>query len=891
MPLRSRIASLWRNIAHRSRVDEQLDEELSAYVDLVAAEHARAGMTASQARRTALLQLGGVEGVKMQVREARTGAWLEAFAHDVQYGARGLKKTPGFTLAATLTLALGIGATTSMFSLMNAVLLRPLPFHDPDRLVRVYEQRANDGNRGEVSGHEFVAWRERNHTLAGLALFSWREFNLTGSGEPQAVTAMEVSANFFTVEGITPLLGRAFAMGEDATGADRVAVLTSSLWRKRYGADSAIIGRSILLDGARVTVVGVMPPLEGFESDLWVPMDLPAEVQRVGKHSNYVVGRLKPGVSLAAAQSDLSAAAIFVAEQFPNDNAGHGVAITSQYDDTVQNVRRPVLVAFGAVAFVLLIACVNVAHLMLKRAAVRQKEVAIRMALGASRRRVVAQLLAEGVLLSVLGGAFGVMLAVWASHVLPTLQAVRIPRLATVAIDSRVLAVTCLLSIFTGMISGVAPALQATRPKLRQWMGEGRGTTGGVSSRLTGAFVISEVALALVLLIGAGLLIQSFARLLRVNPGFNPDRVLAVSLALPPSRYPTPQQSARAFTQLSARLAALPGVKSVGAASSVPLSGCCNNIPVSIEGRPPAPRGESETAVWNTVTPGYFHTMGIRLVQGRDFSESDARIALPLVRYWPEAPYPARFNDPQPQPVAVISETMARQYWPGTNPIGKRFRILFSPWLTVAGIVSDVRHAALGGPPTPDMYLPHSQEPDVSMVMVIRTAGPPMELAASVRREIHAFDRDLPVDQMASMEQVIGKSVGRSRFNALLIGVFGAVALLLSLVGTYGVIAYGVAQRTHEIGIRAALGASATDVLSMILGRALRLTLAGVAIGVAGALALTRLLEGLLFGVTPTDPVTFIAISGLLAVVSLAASYLPTRRAMRVDPLIAMRAD
>jgi len=885
-----RIAGLWHNIVHRNRVERELDDELAGYVELLTDENVRRGMARSAARRAALLEVGGVQNVKTSVREVRTGARLEAIVHDIRYAWRGLKRTPGFTAIAIVTLALGIGANTSVFSIINAVLLQPLPFREPDRLVRVYERRSGSGE-SNVSGHEYVAWRDRNRTLSGLSMWTWTSFNLTGDGEPQAVVAMQTTANFFTVQGVTPVLGRGFADGEDGSGARRVAVLTSSLWRTRYGGDSSIVGRTILLDGVAVTVVGVMPPLQGFDPDLWVPMNLPGEVLKVGRHANYVVGRLQPGVSITTATTDLAAVSKRVEAEDPDMNTGHSVAIVSQYLDTVDGARRPLFAALAAVACVLLIGCTNVAHLLLQRAATRQREVAVRIALGASRGRVIQLMLAESVLVSVIGAVVGVVLAMIVVRALPSLEAVRIPRLETVSIDGRVLAATFGLTLLTGIVSGLVPALRTTRPALRQWMGDGARSGNALSGRLGGAFVVSEVALAVVLLIGAALLIQSFARLMRVDPGFDPRGVLSVDLSLPRTRYRTPEQIAQSYAALLARVSSLPGVRSAAATSTVPLSGCCNNMHLSFEGRPPAPKGKDETAVMNVVTPGYFATMRIPIVSGRDFADADARLALPLIRYWDKAPYPARFADPQPGPVALINETMARQYWPNVTAIGKRFRILESPWITVVGIAADVKHMTLSGPPPADFYLSNAQEPFASLLLVMKTTGDPLALAPAVRREIRAFDKELPVNAIASMEQVVRRSVGRPRFNALLNGIFGGIALVLSVVGTYGVIAYGVAQRTHEIGIRTALGAQPQDVVQLILGRAFALTMVGLAIGLVGSMAVTRLLEGMLFEIEPTDAFTFAGIALLIAVASLVAGYVPTRRALLIDPAVALRDD
>jgi putative ABC transport system permease protein len=896
MSIHSSLRSLWRNLVQRPRADHDLDVELRSYVDLLAAEYVRDGASEAEARRKALRDVGGLEAVKEEVRAVRAGAWLDRLRQDVRYAARGLTANRSFTIVAVATLALGIGANSAIFGLLDAVLLRSLPFREADRLVMIEEQRTALGSSpgtardlGPISGHEYVAWRDGSRTFDGVTIWTGGGFNLTGRGEAEAVTALHVSSNFFTVFGVSPTIGRAFSVGEDVAGATRVAVLSQRLWQRRFASSPTAVGSTILLDDSAYTVIGVMPSLDGIDPELWVPMDVAGEAQRVGRHANFAAGRLRAGVSLEAARADLAAISRRLEHDRPDANTGHGVRITGEYEIIVGDVRRPILVAFGAVVFVLLIACANVAHLQLARAAARQREMALRGALGASRGRLIRQMITESILLSALGGGVGLLLAQWIVRALPRLVATEIPRLGAIGIDARVLVATIGFVFVTGTISGMVPAIRSSRPRLHSLLNQGARASDGGSNRLSGLFIVSEMALALVLCVGAGLMLRSFGRLTRVEPGFAAAGVVTAFIALPASRYESPNARLRASTELLSRLEQTPGVQSASAITSLPLGGCCDGYPITIEGRPAPAPGQEVNAVLSVIDDDYFRTMQIPLRAGRPFAPSDARIALPVIRYYEQQPYPARFNDPQPMPVAIISETMAKQFWPGENPVGRRFRALQSPWLTVVGVAGDVRHAALDRPYLRDFYLPLSQEPRGDLTLLLRTSSDPGSKLGAVREIIRGFDRDLPVTSLRTLDETLGLSVGRHRFNAIVLGAFGAVALLLSLIGTYGVISYGVSQRRQEIGVRAALGASARDVRALVLGRALRLSLLGIALGLAGALALTKVLGGLLFGVSPTDPLTFAAVAGLLVLVALMASWIPTRRALRVDPVEAMK--
>lgn len=896
MSLHSRLRSLWRNVSQRGRADHDLDVEVRTYVDLLAADYVRSGKSDAEARRIALSEVGGLESVKEEVRAVRAGAWLDRLRQDARYAARGLTGNRSFTVVAVATLALGIGANSAIFSLLDAVLLRSLPFRDADRVVMIEEQRAARGSSastarelGPISGHEYVAWRDGSRTFEAVTIWTGGGFNLTGQGEAEAVTALRVSSNFFSVFGVSPTLGRGFAVGEDAAGAKRVAVLSQRLWQRRFASSPIAVGSKILLDDSAYTVIGVMPSLDGIDPEVWVPMDVAGEAERVGRHANFAAGRLRPRVSLEAARADLAAISRRLEHDRPDANTGHGVRITGEYEIIVGDVRRPILVAFGAVVFVLLIACANVAHLQLARGAARQREMAMRGALGASRGRLIRQMITESVFLSALGGGLGLLLAQWIVRALPHLVAAEIPRLGAIAIDVRVLIATIGFVFVTGVISGMVPAIRSSRPRLQSLLNQGARASDGASNRLSGLFIVSEMALALVLCVGAGLMVRSFGRLTSVDPGFTAESVVTAFVALPASRYESPNARLRASTELLSRLEHTPGVRSASAITSLPLGGCCDGYPITVEGRPAPAPGQEVNAVLSVIGDDYFRTMQIPLRAGRPFARSDARIALPVIRYYEQQPYPEHFNEPQPVPVAIISEAMAKQFWPGENPVGRRFRALQSPWLTVIGVAGDVRHAGLDRPYLRDFYLPLSQEPRGDLTLLVRTSSNATTQLGAVREVVRGFDRNLPVTSLRTLDETLGLSVGRPRFNAIVLGAFGAVALLLSLIGTYGVISYGVSQRRHEIGVRAALGASARDVGALVLGRALRLSLLGIALGLAGALALTKVLGGLLFGVSPTDPLTFASVAGLLVMVAVVASWVPTRRALRVDPVEAMK--
>jgi predicted permease len=875
----------------RTRKPDDFRAEIEEHLQLEKERLRELGLSEEYAASAAKRSFGNVTRAEERFYESSRWLWCEHVLQDVRFGLRMLRKNPGFTAVAVLTLGLGIGANTAIFSLIHAVLLRPLPFPEPDRLVRIWERRSasRDANI-PVSGHEFVAWSEQSRAFERMALFDTGALTLTGRGDPESVGILRVSSDFFPLLGVRPAAGRAIQSGEDGSGHERVAVLSDGFWRRRFGGDSSLVGQPITLDQQIYTVVGVMPPLpQTLTPDLWVPMDVASEALKVGRHSLSVIGRLKPGVTLPAAQSDLDVVAKTLEQTLPQDNTNHEVKVLPMRED-LTGALRPALAALTvAVGFVLLIACLNVACLLLTRAAGRQREVAVRRALGASRPRLIRQFLTESVLLGLMGGSLGLLLAVWLARLLPLIRGVSIPLVETMAIDRPVLVAATVLALLNGIAAGVAPALRVSGVRSILGMNEGRRMSAGPGrQRLGTALVATQVALALILLVGAGLMAKSFVRLVSTDAGFNAEHVLVTSVALPGTRYSRAEQSRRFFSDLLERVRAVPGVQSAGGTTNLPLQGGDSQAPFSIEGRPAPPPGREIYAALRTVTPDYFRTLNIPLRAGRFFSEADARLSIPVIRWYGQQPNPANFDTPQPGPVAIISEAMARQYWPDEQPVGRRLRVLFSPWITVVGIIGDVKHNSLDAPYYPHLYLPYSQEPSNEMTLVTRTSGEPLRYAAAVREQIRALDADLPV-AITAMDDVVSDSVGRQRFYVLAGGIFGALALGLAVVGIFGLASYSVSQRIGEIGIRIALGARRGEILWMILVQGLVPVVAGLAAGTAGALGLTRLIGSLLYETSPGDPMTFVVVCLLLAAVSLVAGSIPARRAMNVDPIVSLR--
>jgi putative ABC transport system permease protein len=798
---------------------------------------------------------------------------MTTLKQDLRYGVRMLLKNPGFAIVAVIALALGIGANAAIFSVVNTVLLRSLPYDDPDRLMVLRENKLPQFPEFSVSPGNFLDWQKENTTFEKLAAINGTAYNLVGDAEPERLRGARVSAGLFEMLGVNPALGRTFLDEEDQPGHDNVAILSSSLWKRRFGSDPNVVGQAIALSATSYTVIGVMPPAFQFpdrETDVWTPIAFNArQAQQHGSHYISVIGRLKPGVTQEQAATEMDAVAGRLAEQYPDTNTGWRVNVLPMQESEVRDIKSALLVLLGAVALVLLIACANVANLLLARATARQKEIAIRTALGASRRRITQQLLTESILLALAGGGVGLLLAVWGIGSLLKLAPQELPRVKDVTLDVRVLGFTLIVTLLTGVIFGLVPALQASRPNLNETLKEGgRGTTGG-HHRVRGALVITEVALALLLLVGAGLLIRSFYRLQQVTPGFNSKNALAVTVSLPGKKYPQDDQQSGFFAQLLDKVATLPGVVAVGATQSLPIQGDYV-LGFNIQGRPPNGPGQEPNTNYYAVSPDYFKAMGIPLLRGRVFTEQDKK------------------DSPR---VAVINEELAKKFFPDEDPIGKRINVTNGPerFREIVGIVGDVKQYGLAQPTTMQTYEPYLQTPFSGMTLVVRADGNPAALSGAIRSEVLAIDKEQPVSRIRPLEQVVSESVAKQRFLMLLLGIFASVALVLAAVGLYGVMSYSVNQRTHEIGIRAALGAQRKDVLKLVVGQGMALALTGAAIGLAASFALTRLMASLLFGVSATDPLTFAGIALLLTIVALLACYLPARRAMKVDPMIALR--
>ena len=814
---------------------------------------------------------------------------MNGLLQDVRYAVRQIRKSPGFAGVAVLTLALGIGVNTAIFSVVNAVLLKSLPYKDSGRLVRVWHVPPAKSFPGistfSVSAANFVDWQSQNHVFDQMTIFSYRGFTITGDGKPEQVDAAAVSSTFFPLLGVEPLLGRTLLPEEDQQGKANVVVLSYRFWREHFASNPAIVGQNINFDGQNFLVAGVMP--RDFRApdyaQVWTPLAWTDKERAVrGEHHYIVMGRLKSGISLTEAQAEMNTISSRLEQQYPEDDKGWGATVRPLHEDMVGDVRPALLVLLGSVAFVLLIACVNVANLTLARTFSRQKEIAIRTAMGASSRRVLRQILVESVLLAVLGGAVGLIYAHFGVQLIMAFLADKVPHTLDVGLSLPVLFFTLVLSVLTGTLAGVLPGLRLSRPNVNEALKQGLGRTDSDSGghRTRSVLVIAEVALSLVLVFGAGLMIRSFQQLERVNPGFDAQNVMTMTLSVAGSKFHSPLQQIAFYQQVLQRVRTLPAVQSAGVIDDVPLDGGGSHQPIAIEGRPALAMADQPEVDVRLATPGYLSSMRIPVLRGRDFGESDA------------AGRPS---------VILISETMAKEFWPGEDPIGKRLTLTFFPGVAreIVGIVGDVKLDGLDQTrPSAALYMPLAQLTmpaalgefrSFSMILVMRTANNPGGIVSAATNAVHEVDSEIPVSNVLSMDEVAAKSVLQQRFNMLLLGAFGLLALLLAAMGIYSVLSYSVRRRVPEIGIRLALGAKLADVLRMVVLEGMKPVGVGVALGVAGAFVLGRVLANLIFSVKPTDPVTFLLTVALLALISLLACMIPAYRATRVDPIGALR--
>jgi putative ABC transport system permease protein len=878
--------------------EAEIVEELSQHLEEEYEKALSCGASDDEARQQALEQLNAPDllGRNLKNVEHRTlqapvtpgtEEKINLFSdlwQDLRYALRTLAKNPAFTSIAIVAIALGIGANSVIFSAVDAVLLRPLPFKNPGQLVMIWENAAHMGfPKDTPSPANFLDWEKQATSFTGMAAITESSFNLTGVGEPERLDGRRVSANLFQLLGVPALLGRTFVPDDDKPGT-HVVLLSYSLWQRRFGSDPGIIGRAIALNGKSYTVIGVMPrsmqlPTAGnWKNQVWVPIAFPPEeaAQR-GSHFLEVIARMKPGVTLKQAAAEMDTIAARLEQQYPDQNKRRGAVVVPLHEQVVGDIKPALLVLLGAVGFVLLIACANVANLLLARAAARQKEIALRLALGASRSRLVRQFLTESILLAIFGAGFGLLLAFGGIRILKTFIPAATAQVQTMHIDARVLLFTAVVAVLTGIAFGLAPAIQGSHLNLNDTLKEeGRDSSGSTKGhRARNLLVIGEVAISFVLLIGAGLLINSFVHLRNLNPGFCADHLLTMKVDLSDMKYPDRERRVAFFDEVIRRARALPGVQSAAVADNLPLTYNGNSTTVSVEGLPDPPPDQQLDVIFRAIGPGYFATMGIPMIHGRDFTDDDN----------------ARSKD-----VIIISEKTAQHFWPGQDPIGKRLKPGLgkkdSEWREVIGVVKDVRQNDLIAPPKMQMYFSYRQLSGLAPnALVIRTNIEPMSLAATVRDAIWSIDKDQTVADIDTMDRIVAEAAARQRFSMLLLGLFAALALLLASVGIYGVMSYSVSQRTREIGIRIALGARRGDVLQITVKQGLKLIAAGMILGLVAAFLLTRALASLLYGISATDPITFVGISLALFLVAILASYIPALRATRVDPIAALRAQ
>ncbi len=885
MPLLVRARSFLKNLFLSRRVEVDLDQEVHSHLEILTEENIRAGMPRKDAQRAARIELGGIEQVKEQVREQRLGSWLHSVISDCRYGFRQLRKNPGFAAVALLTMALGIGANTAIFSVVYAVLLKPLPYTSPEQLFTAFQANAQQGVAETGCSYlNFEEWRAQNHVFSEMAGNVAHQLTLTGHIEPTVVNTSVVTPEFFALLDVKPLAGRIFSSQDGKQGAPPVVLVSEDLWRGRFGANPKIIGTSIDLDKRPFTVVGIIPaafrtPFFTTKQEVWIPLIqdpvFSTRMPQRGSHLLPVIGRLKSGVSVAQAQAEMDAISGRLAGEFPAENNGWTVRLVPLQKEIVGDVRTGLLVLLGAVGLVLLIACANIANLLLARATSRSKEIAVRTALGAGRARIIRQLLSETAVLGLLGGAVGIALAYWGVKALSSLLPSSLPQMNPICVDYFVLGFALLLSAIAGVAFGLVPAMFAAHADIQSTLRESVRTGESRNRRRARSFLAAgEIALAMVLLVTAGLLLRSFSKLLSVSPGFDVQHIVKADISLPQFQYSKPQQWTAFSDELLARIQSDPGLQDSAIAVPRPIADLRVTLPFDIVGSPPlsASAAASRTTSYVSISPGYFHVMSIPLLSGRLFDQRDI------------------MSSPS---VTIISKAMARRYFPNQDPLGKQITFGFPPapgaTHEIVGIVGDVRDDSLGQDPGPMVYVTYAQAPFWGANLVVKSTLSAASVAATIRQEVQKMDKDLPVTDVAMMPEIIAASVAQPRFRTFLLGVFAAMALILAASGIFGVISYSVSRRTNEIGIRVALGASRGTILRMVLRETLLLAFAGLALGVPCALAASHLLGHMLFGISANDPATLAAVAVSLAAVAALAGYVPARRAMRVDPMVALR--
>ena len=876
------VASGCRTLFRRKRSDSELSEELNGFLEMAAEEKVHDGMSRNDALRAVRLQHGTLDIAKENVRSAGWESFLETSWQDLRFAVRMLRKSPGFTAVAVFTLALGIGANTAIFSLVNGVLLRPLPYRNPDRLTMVWE-KSRDGTAENVGYVTYLDWKAQNKSFEQLALYSsWQP--VLQVGEPEQLNGLRVTSNYFRTLGVHPEIGRDFLPEEDSPNTNKVVMLSHSLWQRKFNSDPGMVGKTIDMNATQYLVAGVLPAdyqslmsqdPRGGTVEIWRVLGYDVSQPWACRtcHHLVAIGRLRDGVSMTEANAEMDTISSALTSAYPKEYDDLGVILTPIREQLLGPASASLYILLGAVCFVLLVACANLANLLLARATNREREVGVRTALGATRGRVIRQLLAENCLLGLLGATAGLFPAYWMPKVLAIIGAGDLPRLDQVRLDWQVLLFTAGTALLTGIATGLAPAYRLSRTDLHDCLQEGSRNSGSIaSSRLRSLLIVSEVALSLTLLISAGLLLRSLDRLLVVSPGFEPANLLSMQTSVLGQRFNDNEVVRQYFADAVERLRALPGVQSAAAASQIPLAGNMDRYGFHVEGKIHANPEEDPSAERYCITPGFLETMRIRLLRGRDISPADTA------------------STPQ---VLLINETAARAMWPGEDPIGKRVKLggMDRPWWTVVGITGDVHHVGLDTAPDMQVYVPHRQwpYPDGLMVFVIRAAGPPTAISSAAQKAIHSIDPAQPISRIVPLADYVGLSVQGRRFALILIGAFAGIALALSIVGIYGVTSYTVSQRTREIGIRAALGAQRAELFGLLLRQGMLLVLCGVVAGVLASLAFTRLLASLLFDVQPTDPLTFATVVLLLLAAAAAACFFPARRAMRVDPVVALR--